>query len=119
MTLGEFAAFNSYLSLLIFPIIMIGFMSNIIAQSTASYHRLRVVLETPEYRETGTITVPLQGNISLRHVSVLYGQKPVLKDISFDVEKGSETAIIGPTAAGKTQLLYLLTGLTKTNRGND
>ncbi len=44
MTLGNFAAFNSYLALLIFPIIMIGFMSNIIAQSTASYHRLSMVL---------------------------------------------------------------------------
>jgi ATP-binding cassette, subfamily B, bacterial len=117
MTLGNFAAFNSYLALLIFPIIMIGFMSNIIAQSTASYQRLRVVLELQESKDTGTITDPPQGNISLSHVSVLYGQKPVLKDISFDVESGSDTAIIGPTAAGKTQLLYLLTGLTKQNEG--
>jgi len=96
---------------------MIGFMSNIIAQSTASYHRLRVVLEVPDSRDTGTITVPPRGNISLRHVSVMYGQKPVLKDISFDVESGSDTAIIGPTAAGKTQLLYLLTGLLKQTEG--
>ncbi len=57
------------------------------------------------------------GNISIRDVYVLYGQKPVLKDISFDVETGSDTAIIGPTAAGKTQLLYLLTGLTKQTEG--
>jgi ATP-binding cassette subfamily B protein len=63
------------------------------------------------------VTDPLQGNISIRHVSVLYGQKPVLKDISFDVERGSDTAIIGPTAAGKTQLLYLLTGLINQNEG--
>ncbi|HLA60533.1 MAG TPA: ABC transporter ATP-binding protein, partial [Puia sp.] len=96
---------------------MIGFMSNIIAQSTASYHRLSVVLELQDSVETGTITDPPKGNISLQHVSVLYGQKPVLKDISFDVESGSDTAIIGPTAAGKTQLLYLLTGLTKQNEG--
>ena len=40
MTLGDFAAFNSYLSLLIFPIIVIGFMSNVIAQATASYQRI-------------------------------------------------------------------------------
>ncbi len=117
MTLGNFAAFNSYLALLIFPIIMIGFMSNIIAQSTASYHRLSVVLELPESIETGRITDPPQGNISLRNVSVLYGQKPALKDVSFQVDSGSDTAIIGPTAAGKTQLLYLLTGLTKQSEG--
>jgi len=39
MSLGNFAAFNSYLFLLIFPILMIGFMSNIIAQASASYTR--------------------------------------------------------------------------------
>ena len=117
MTLGNFAAFNSYLALLVFPIIMIGFMSNIIAQSTASYQRLSVVLELPEYKESGTIEDPLLGNISLHNVSVQYGQKPVLKNISFEVESGLATAIIGPTAAGKTQLLYLLTGLIKQNDG--
>ena len=37
MTLGEFAAFNSYISILIFPIITIGFMSNVIARSSASF----------------------------------------------------------------------------------
>jgi ATP-binding cassette subfamily B protein len=117
MTLGDFAAFSSYLSLLIFPIIMIGFMSNVIAQSTASYQRLSIVLELPELKETGTIEDPLEGNIALRNVSVLYGQKPVLKNINFNVESGSATAIIGPTAAGKTQLLYLLTGLIRQNEG--
>ena len=40
MSLGDFTAFNSYLSILIFPVIMIGFMSNVIAQSTASYMRI-------------------------------------------------------------------------------
>jgi len=51
-------------------------------------------------------------------VSVIYGQKPVLKKIEFSVEKGSTLAVIGPTAAGKSQLLYLLTGLTKPNQGS-
>jgi ATP-binding cassette subfamily B protein len=117
MTLGDFAAFNSYLSLLIFPIILIGFMSNVIAQSTASYQRLSLVLELPDLVDSGAIKDPLKGNIELENVSVLYGQKPVLKNISFDVESGSALAIIGPTAAGKTQLLYLLAGLIKENEG--
>ncbi len=49
---------------------------------------------------------------------MIYGQKPVLKNISFSVDAGSRLAIIGPTAAGKSQLLYLLTGLIKPNEGN-
>jgi ATP-binding cassette subfamily B protein len=117
MTLGDFAAFNSYLSLLIFPILVIGFMSNVIAQATASYQRINVVLEIPDIADSGTIKDALKGNIALNNVSVLYGEKPALKNISFTVESGSTLAVIGPTAAGKTQLLYLLTGLIKANEG--
>ncbi|MEO6719576.1 MAG: ABC transporter ATP-binding protein [Ferruginibacter sp.] len=117
MTLGDFAAFNSYLSLLIFPILVIGFMSNVIAQATASYQRIHVVLDAPEMPITGTIKDVLAGDISLKNVSVFYGQKPALKDINFFVRGGSTLAIIGPTAAGKTQLLYLLTGLIKPQEG--
>ncbi len=117
MTIGDFAAFNSYLSLLIFPIILIGFMSNVIAQSSASYQRLHLVLDLPDAPDQGTIKEPLKGNITLHDVSVVYGQKPVLKHIGFSVDAGSTLAIIGPTAAGKSQLLYLLTGLIKPNEG--
>ncbi len=117
MTVGDFAAFNSYLSLLIFPIILIGFMSNVIAQSSASYQRLRLVLDLPDSTDQGTIKEPLTGNVALQDVSVVYGQKPVLKHIEFSVDAGSTLAIIGPTAAGKSQLLYLLTGLIKPNEG--
>ena len=118
MTLGNFAAFNSYLSMLIFPILVIGFMSNVIAQATASYQRISNVIDTPEQPETGTITKELKGNIELKNVNVLYGQVPVLKDISFSVGAGSKIAVIGPTAAGKTQLLYLLTALIKPSSGS-
>jgi ATP-binding cassette subfamily B protein len=118
MTLGNFAAFNSYLSMLIFPILIIGFMSNVIALATASYQRISNVIDSPELPETGTITSDLKGAIELNNVSVLYGQIPVLRDISFRVAPGSKLAVIGPTAAGKTQLLYLLTGLIKPTSGS-
>ncbi|MDB5032266.1 ABC transporter ATP-binding protein [Mucilaginibacter sp.] len=117
MSLGNFAAFNSYLAMLIFPILVIGFMSNIIAQATASYQRISSVLNAPDMVDNGTITTSLQGNIELKEVSVIYGQKPALKDISLSIKAGSKIAIIGPTAAGKTQLLYLLTGLIPANAG--
>jgi ATP-binding cassette, subfamily B, bacterial len=118
MSLGNFAAFNSYLLLLIFPILMIGFMSNIIAQATASYARVNDVLEAPVSEETGTITSNIKGDIKLKNVSLYYGDKPILKNISFSVKAGSKTAIIGPTAAGKSQLLYLLTNLIAPDSGS-
>lgn len=117
VSLGNLAAFNSYLAMLIFPILVIGFMSNVIAQATASFDRIRAIIETPEKPDTGTIGATLQGKIELENIDVKYGQKPVLKDVSFTIQPGSRTAIIGPTAAGKTQLLYLLTGLIKQGDG--
>jgi len=117
MSLGDFAAFNSYLALLIFPILMIGFMSNIIAQASASYVRINDVLEAPEPLETGTVVETLHGNIELSNVSLSYDNKPILKNISFSVKGGTQLAIIGPTAAGKSQLLNLLTDLVKPDSG--
>ena len=117
MTLGDFSAFSSYLAMLIFPILVIGFMSNVIAQATASYQRIDAVLNAPEAAEDGIIQTALKGDITLQDVSVVYGQKPALKEVSFSIKAGSKLAIIGPTAAGKTQLLYLLTGLIKPTTG--
>jgi ATP-binding cassette subfamily B protein len=118
MTLGEFAAFNSYISILIFPILIIGFMSNVIARASASYQRIYYILESTDFLDKGTVTATLKGNIELKNVSIFYGEKPVLKDISFKVDAGTRTAVIGPTAAGKTQLLYLLTTLIKPIEGS-
>lgn len=117
MSLGNFAAFNSYLLLLIFPILMIGFMSNIIASASASYGRINDVLEAPEKDEEGTIETSIKGDILVNNISLFYGDKPVLKNISFSVKAGSKTAIIGPTAAGKSQLLYILTSLITPDSG--
>ena len=117
MSLGEFAAFNSYLSLLIFPILVIGFMSNVIAQATTSYQRIEGVLNIGESPADGNIKTVLRGELELKDVSVSYGQKPALKNISFALKAGSKTAIIGPTAAGKSQLLYILTGLIDPESG--
>jgi len=118
MTLGDYAAFNTYLGMLIFPLLLISFMSNVIAQATASYQRISNVIEAPDKPETGTITEALQGNIEVGNLGIRYGQTPVLQDVSFKVSPGSKIAVIGPTAAGKTQLLYALIGLIKPASGS-
>lgn len=117
MSLGNFTAFNSYLAILIFPIILIGFMSNVIAQASASYMRIGMVLNAPEPAHAPGIVTPLRGNVAMENVSLAYGDKLVLKNVSFQIKAGTKTAIIGPTAAGKTQLLYLLIGLLKPASG--
>src|SRR5207244_10253069 len=67
MSLGNFTAFNSYLAILIFPVIVIEFMTNVIAQASASYGRIAVVLNTPNRKETGTLVTDLRGHIAVRN----------------------------------------------------
>jgi ATP-binding cassette subfamily B protein len=117
MSLGNFTAFNNYLIILIFPILIIGFMSNVIAQASASYGRVTEVLNRPNAQDTGTIKRDLTGAIEVKDVSVHYGERKALDNVSFEIKPRTKNAIIGPTAAGKTQLLYLLTGLLKPTAG--
>ena len=117
MTLGDFTQFNSYLAMLVFPVIIIGFMSNVMAQASASFARISGILSAPDAKDTGHLETNLAGDVLLRNVSMKYGDKMVLKDVSIHAKPGTRTAVIGPTAAGKTQVLYLLTGLIKPDSG--
>ena len=118
MSVGDFTAFNSYLALLVFPVIVIGFMSNVISQASASHFRISAVLNAPDAEKSGQLVGDIRGDIALRNVSLSLGGKDILKNMSFSIKAGTKTAIIGPTAAGKTQLLYLLTGLLKPTSGH-
>jgi ATP-binding cassette, subfamily B, bacterial len=117
MSLGDFTAFNAYLSILIFPVIMIGFMSNVMAQAGASYVRIGAVLSAPAPRPRGTAVADLRGDIAVSDVVLTFGGKDTLKRVSLAIAAGTRTAVIGPTAAGKTQLLFLLTGLIEPTSG--
>jgi ATP-binding cassette subfamily B protein len=117
MTLGDFSAFYSYIGIMIFPIIMIGFMANIIAQSSASYERITALLSAEGPKKAGTLPVQLTGLVQLADITLRFGEKKVLNDISLAIQPGTRTAIIGPTAAGKTQLLYVMSGLVQPPQG--
>ncbi|MBS1233451.1 MAG: transporter ATP-binding protein [Bacteroidetes bacterium] len=117
LSLGDFAAFNSYVAMLVFPILIIGFMSNIIVQASASRERIDDVLKAPDPLDTGMKEKKLTGAIELRNIHLSYDERPVLRNVSFSIDPGSQTAILGPTAAGKTQLFYLITGLIQAGSG--
>lgn len=118
LTLGNFTAFNSYLSILIFPILIIGFMSNVVAQATASYDRITTVLTAPPPPADGTLKADIRGDIAVENLTIRYGQREALSDVSFTTKAGTRTAVIGPTAAGKTQLLFAITGLIVPQAGS-
>lgn len=117
MTIGDFSAFNNYLGLLIFPMFMLSFVGNVTARASASFKRVINVLHAEPEPESGHVQASLRGDIELKDVSLIYGEKNILKAVSFSVPAGSRTAIIGPTGAGKSQLLYLLTALTRQTTG--
>jgi ATP-binding cassette subfamily B protein len=117
MTIGQLAAFNSYVGILIFPMLMLGFMSNMMARSNASYIRIAEVLDAPEIKNDGEWKAAIDGNIEMRDVNISFGETPVLKHVSFSLPAKTRSAILGPTAAGKTQLLNVLTGLTPPTSG--
>jgi len=118
MSLGNFTAFNSYLAILIFPILILGFISNLITRAQVSYRRILKVLEAPLERRSGTLQAELRGDVEVKNVSLKFGEKWALKNVSLSVSAGSKIAIIGPSAAGKTQLLYLLSGLLLPTEGS-
>lgn len=118
MRIGDIAAFNSYLAMVIFPILVIGFMGNIISQARASYDRLKEILDSPDPSPEEPISARLRGEVEVEDVRLAYGDKEVLRGISLRLEPGSRNAIVGPTAAGKTQLLTLLCGLLNPGSGS-
>lgn len=117
LSLGDFTAFNAYVFILVFPIIMIGFVSNIISRAQSSYARISEVLALKDAEDTGTLVKELSGALEVRNLTVAYGEKKVLSNVSFTVKPGTKTAIIGPTAAGKTQLVSALIGLITPSSG--
>lgn len=118
MSLGDFTAFYSYLNALILPIFILGFVSNIFVRASVAFGRMHEVLTAEPTTTSGSQRTDFTGNITFTDVSLTLNDKPVLKKVSFKIPFGKYTAIVGPTAAGKTQLLYTVLGLVATDSGD-
>ena len=121
--LGDFVAFNAYLSMLIRPVIMLGFIVNRFAQGTASIDRINLILNhKPEICDEEGVDekiTELNGEIEFRHLTFAYSNSsPVLKDINLKIDSGSTVAIVGATGAGKTTLVDLIPRIYQPERGS-
>ena len=118
MTVGDLVAFNSYLIMLSWPMIVFGWVTNLLQRGMASWKRILDVLDTPaaitdsEATEAIAHESHVRGRIELRHLTFAYGDAVVLRDISAILPAGSTTAIVGPTGSGKSTLLHLLVRLS-------
>ncbi len=114
LTLGEFVAFNTYLAMLIWPAIALGWVVNITQRGAASMSRLNEIFDqAPDITNPPVPAVTseyqIQGKIEFRKVSFGYNKdRLVLKDLSFTILPGQTVAFVGATGEGKTSLLHLI-----------
>jgi ATP-binding cassette subfamily B multidrug efflux pump len=114
ISLGDFVAFNTYIVMLTWPVIALGWVINIFQRGTASMGRINeIMVAQPEITDAQVAadlrnTTVLRGEIEFRHLDFSYDGVPVLKDVSLKVPAGSSLAIVGPTGSGKTTLVSLL-----------
>ena len=122
MQLGSVVAYLSYLIQVLIAVVMATFMVSMIPRASVAADRIQEVLDTDSsvVPPTNPVTeVSERGTLELRNVTFSYegAEQPVLHDISFRVEAGQTTAIIGSTGSGKTTLVNLVPRLFDATTG--
>ncbi|WP_396152474.1 ABC transporter ATP-binding protein [Flavobacterium sp.] len=110
--IGVIAKFLLYIGMLVWPVASFGWVSSLVQEAEASQKRINEFLtEQPEIQNIGTITTPIEGEISFENVSYTYDDTNIkaLTDVSFTINKGETIAILGKTGSGKSTILSLLT----------
>lgn len=120
ISLGDFVAFNSYLGLMIWPMMAIGWVMNVIQRGSASMDRINeILLEKPEIRDSKmAVNLDVKGEIHFKNLTFSYEKgSPALKNINLKIEQGKTIAIIGRTGSGKTTLVNLILRLANPPKG--
>ncbi|HJX37728.1 MAG TPA: ABC transporter ATP-binding protein [Anaerolineae bacterium] len=113
LTIGELVAFQSYLMMTMFPIVMLGMIIMAVSQAGAGAQRIFEILDAvvevtdrPGARELS----PIEGRVEFENVTFRYfsEQEPVLKEVSFVAEPGESVALFGATGSGKSTIINLI-----------
>lgn len=141
ITIGELMAFVSYVGNIVWPMEMLGWLTNGFSSAKASVKRLnKIYAELPEVNDESEITKALKtdskstvdddvvnalftlddinGNICFDHVSYKSGERDILKDVSFEIGAGQTLGIMGATGSGKTTIINLLKRMYDVTEGS-
>jgi len=123
INVGQFVEFNTYMVMLIWPIIAVGWVVNLFQRGTASVVRIDELLRAEPAIDDSAADPSIQagallrGEIEFRDLNFSYSETPVLRGISLRIPAGSSLAIVGPTGSGKTTLVNLISGLYEAPEG--
>jgi ATP-binding cassette subfamily B protein len=114
ISVGQFASYFVYMVQLTWPMIAIGWVTNLVQRGAASVVRIHELMtEQPAIDDASALpelaSAPIAGSIEFRNLSFAYATGPeVLHDLSLEIPAGSSLAITGPTGSGKSTLVALI-----------
>ena len=120
LTIGSFVMFHTYMGMLIWPMIAMGWVVNLIERGTASLGRIRELLqEKPSVASPANpvVIADPRGAIALKNVTVKFGSMVARDNVNLTIQAGETLAIVGRTGSGKTTLIRLLARLIDPSEG--
>jgi ATP-binding cassette subfamily B multidrug efflux pump len=112
ITVGTFAAFNVYLTYLIWPIIALGWVTNLVQRGLASLGRLMTIFEAQADIDDRAVprnpVTRLRGEIEFRNLRFSYNGQAILRNINLHIPAGKTVAVVGATGSGKSTLVSLI-----------
>jgi ATP-binding cassette, subfamily B, multidrug efflux pump len=122
ISLGDFIAFNTYLALLIWPMMAVGWVINVLQRGAASMDRINKILDAkPDIMDSPEAkAMNINGSITFDNVSFCYPDSKAyaLKDFSMHIPAGKSLGVIGRTGSGKTTIVSVLLRLYDVDQGN-
>ncbi len=108
ISLGDFVAFTTYLGMLIWPMMAIGWVVNVFQRGAASMERIENLLSQKPIIVDGPVEAEIHGKIEIRGLTFAYQDKPVLEDVSLSAEPGQRIGIVGLIGSGKSTLVKMI-----------
>lgn len=122
ISVGTFIAFGTYISMFWRPIMNLSNFYNQLITNISGAERVFEIMDTEsEITDEASVTTipPIEGKVCFEHVTFSYdGETKVLNDVSFTIQPGETIALVGPTGAGKTTIVNLISRFYDVQQGN-